>query len=307
MFLSSSSMSVLATEEDAKHCYNFANKEKERKFYSIALPFEGGIQLHYENFRIGRVSSGFVVLVIFCMLSFLRGLFISFTQYESIWLVRIVLIMRNVVCWAGLYLSYKIFYARVKPDSASREEFGNYVSTVTNLSNFVIVVFALGNGLIYAWKSSLGSCVDVNDNRTHLKNSDLLHFDCNTGYEVGSTSTSSLIILLLGNIFLVATLRCHSYWAAAASYVVTAISVLAAAAVSRSPLISTPAVFVALYSICMYNSMESNSLTMFKALLDLESTNRVKTAELKHFIGNVAHDLKVRMGVRRLLFDFLLM
>jgi hypothetical protein len=291
-------MNVQANEEDAKRCYNFAsfaNKEKEikvTKFYSIGQPFEEGVQLHYENFRIGRVSSGFVVLVIFCIISFLYTLFISFTDYENIWIVRVGIIFRNVISWVGLFISYKIFYARVQPDCASREEFSKYVYTVTNLSNFLIVAFAVGNGLFFVWKSSLGSCLDVNGN---LKNDDAFKLDCNTGYEVGYVPIASLIVLLFGNVFLVATLRCHSYWAALINYVVTVISVFVGVALSPSPLASTPAIFVSLYCIFVYNSMESNALTMFKALLDLESTNRVKTAELKHFIGNVAHDLKVKM------------
>jgi hypothetical protein len=290
LFLPSSPMSMQATEEDAKRCYNFASFTK---FHGIGQPFEEGVQLHYENFRIGRVSSGFATLGIFCLISFFYALFLSFARYENIWFVRIVMIWRNVINWVGLYIFYKIFYARVQPDSASREEFSKYVSTVTNLSNFLIVAFALGNGLIYVWKSSLGSCLDVNG--SDLKNNDVFNLDCNTGYEIGATPTIAMQILLVGNVFLVATLRCHSYWAALMSYVVTVVSVFAAAAVSSSPLTSVSTILVALYSIFVYNSMESNALTMFKALLDLESTNRIKTAELKHFIGNVAHDLKVTM------------
>jgi adenylate cyclase len=41
------------------------------------------------------------------------------------------------------------------------------------------------------------------------------------------------------------------------------------------------------------NGMENNNLMMFTTLLQLESTNRIKTTELKQFVGNVAHDLKV--------------
>jgi hypothetical protein len=49
----------------------------------------------------------------------------------------------------------------------------------------------------------------------------------------------------------------------------------------------------AIFTILIYERLDQNSLLAFRLLLDLEKTNRIQTAELKNFIGNVAHDLKV--------------
>ena len=294
MFLPSSSVSVKPTEEDAEKCYTFANNMERGKFYHQS--FEEGVKRHYENFRIERVSSGFTVMVAFGSINFSNTLYASLSKYDDIWLMRIVQMVRVIICCVGIYTNYKIFYGRVKPNTtASREEFGNYVSTVTSLSNFIIIAFALVNGVAYAWRSSLGSCLVDGEAIELRKNNDYFSFDCNAGYEMGGTPGDSLLILLVGNLFLIATLRCHYYWAAFVSYVVTIVSVIVAAAVSPAPLTSSLIVLCSLYLISMYNDMENNSLTMFNALLALESTNRVKTTELKQFIGNVAHDLKVRL------------
>ena len=103
-----------------------------------------------------------------------------------------------------------------------------------------------------------------------------------------------MIVLLIGNIFMVCILRSHSHWAAWVNYIITCISVFAAAALSNDTQTSGPVIFATLLTIIVYKDIEYNSLTVFKALLSLEFTNREKTTELKQFIGNVAHDLKVR-------------
>jgi hypothetical protein len=77
--------------------------------------------------------------------------------------------------------------------------------------------------------------------------------------------------------------------------------VIAGAALSPSPTQSIPAILLALLSILIYVSMENNTVMMFTALLELSSTSRVKTAELKQFVGNVAHDLKVIKGTRKVI------
>lgn len=275
------------TEEDFKSCRESYSKQKEG--VSLGQSFDEGIQLHYANFRIDSVSYGCLVLLIFNCPLFVYGLLLSFLQNE-IWLMRMCMIARCCLCCVGIFLVNKVFLAKVHPDNKNRRAFCNYVRVVTSLSNFLIVSFSLVNGVEYAWRSSRGSCLDDQDNTRYGYLSNL---GCNPSYEAGSTPTDSLIMLLFGNICLVAALRCHSYWASCLSYIIAAICTAIAAAVCRSPITSLPAMFFATYSIVIYNGMEMNSLLMFKAFLSFESTNRVKTAEMKHFIGNVAHDIKV--------------
>ena len=297
MFLPTYSMSVQPTEEDAKRCYSFANKEQTTTLYPSSQYFEDDVQRHYENFRINRVSFGFALMAFCASFNSLSGLYVAFYKYEDILLMRMAMIARNIVVCVAWYTSYKIFYAREHP--ANGEQFKKYVSTVTNLSNFLIISYALVNGIVCVWKSSLGSCLDENGDMRHT---DYFQLDCNPAYEVRGTPSDIFILLFIGNIFMVATLRCHSFWAVWISYAVVAVSVYTGAALSLSALTSIPQIFFVTFSIILYNGMEHNSLTMFTALLELEATNRVKTAEMKHFIGNVAHDLQVcRMNISLLL------
>ena len=250
MFLPSSSMKVQPTEDDAEKCYLFANNENKTKFCGISFgigvgighSFEEGVRRHYENFRIEGVSSGYTIIALFAFINYLAALHSSFYYYDGIWCMRILLIARTFVSAVGLYTSYKIFNAKVKPGHASGGHFGKYVSTVTNLSNFVIIGAALVNGGSYAWKSSLGSCFFHIDG-TEDAHKDYYFFDCNPAYELGSTATDAYMVMLLGNIFLVASLRCHSYWAAWVNYMITLISVIIATAVSQNPWTSIPVIF----------------------------------------------------------------
>lgn len=294
MFLpsSSSSMKLTHTEEDAKRCAVFVD-QKELNFFSLGRSFEEGIQRHYENFRIERVSHYNAVLLLFCFVYFLNHLVISLSWYEGVWFIRIASILRLVMVLVGLFLHYKIFYDRVYADTSSREEFHSYVASVTAASNFCVIATALINGAVYTWMSSLGSCLHETTTLYTIGMEEYTSLDCNPFYELGMTHFESMMTLILGNIFMIAVLRSHSYWAARISYVITVICSIAAAAVSRVPFTSLPVLFAAAFALCVYKNMEFHSLSMFEALLDLEASNRVKTAELKQFIGNVAHDLKV--------------
>jgi hypothetical protein len=296
MFLPSSSpLGVSPTEEDALSSSNFmSNRNTRKNFYNGGRSFEEeGVQFYYENFRIEIVSSSIIFILILSILNFIHGLAISFILYEGVWLMRAAMVIRNIICCVALYTFYKIFHMRVRPESSTREEFQRYVSSVVRLSNFVVIAFALVNGFVYAWKSSLGSCLTIEDNHAVISNENYYYLNCNPSYEIGSTPTDAMVLLLVGNILIIATLRSHSYWAAWVSYAVTLVFVIVGAAVSQAPLTSTSTVFLALFSIFIYNGMENNTFTMFTALLELSSTSRIKTAELKQFVGNVAHDLKV--------------
>ena len=147
--------------------------------------------------------------------------------------------------------------------------------------------------MAHVWKASLGPCLVFDSEGNQIETNDLYFYDCNPSHSIGTTPTDTMIMLVFGNILCITTLRSHSYWAAWINYSVTVVSVVFAAALSRHPFIAFPEFSAALFSILVYNLMESNSISLFRTMLELEATNRVKTAELKHFIGNVAHDLKV--------------
>jgi hypothetical protein len=290
-------MSVTPTEDDARNSSNFIYKQNiAAKNMFTGRCFgddEEGIQFYYENFRIEIVSSSTIFILILSIINFIHGTVSAFWSYEEIWLMRAAMVIRNIICVVALYTFYKIFYVRVRPESSTRKEFHRYVSSVVRLSNFIVISFALVNGFVYAWKSSLGSCLVVEDNRVTVNNDDFYFLNCNPSYEIGSTPTDSMVLLLVGNILIIATLRSHSYWAAWVTYLVTITFVIAGAALSPSPRQSVPSILLAFLSIFIYIGMENNTFMMFTALLELSSTSRVKTAELKQFVGNVAHDLKV--------------
>ena len=292
---SSSPLSVKPTEEDAHCSSKFIKSRLTDHNIFTGLTFEEvGIQFYYENFRIDIVSRTTIPLVLLTFVIFIHVFFVSFKTYDNtIWVMRAAMMMRCVVYIAALYVVYKIFCRRVRPESSTRKEFHQYVSSVVRLSNFVVVTFALVNGFVYAWKSSLGSCLVIDDNQVTVDETDYYFLNCNTAYEIGSSPTEPMLLLLVGNILIVATLRSHSFWAAWLNYIVTLMFVITGAALSPSPSQSAPAIFLALLSIFIYISMENNTVMMFTALLELSSTSRVKTAELKQFVGNVAHDLKV--------------
>jgi hypothetical protein len=280
------------TEDDARNCYKFTNKYTKADAVDNTLPFshrppfeDESVQLHYENFRITSVSRFILVIWIMCLVVSIQGLLVAFS-YSNVWLMRTAMTLRVLISLLAFVNYYKIFYA-------SRQDFHQYVSFVTNSSNFIIISSAVVNGMVYAWTSSLGSCLNVNANTTEIEKSDHYSVDCNPSYEMGGTPVNPMLILIVGNVLLVTILRCHSRWAARVSYVVMCLSVIAAAVLSPDFMNSFIVIFTALVTIAIYNDVEVNSLTMFKALLDLESTNRIKTIELKQFIGNVAHDLKV--------------
>ncbi len=110
---------------------------------------------------------------------------------------------------------------------------------------------------------------------------------------LGGTSPSDFLMLLLGNIFTITTLRCHSLYASRVSYIITCICTIAAAAVSPSPQQSFFNIVMSFMVLFIYQSFEDSTQTMFSALLDVETTKRKQTIQLKQFIGNVAHDMKV--------------
>ena len=288
----------MAVEEDAMIYYMYqwayeSNSSLLKIFIGNNVPFKDkNTQYHYENFRIKNVSKMILAILIPCFLLYLYGCVILFTKYERVWFMRTILITREVIVVLALYNYYKIFYARVSLE-AEQSEFRKYVGSVTALSNFIIVTSGLVNGAAYAWKSSLGSCFVKNED-LELEVIDPYYYNCNPSFENGGTPVNSMLLLVVGNILLIVTLRCHSSWAARVNYFFTLMSCVVAAALSPDFGHSIVIIIFASLTIVIYESIDTNSLTVFKALLDLESTKRIQTKELKYFIGNVAHDLKVR-------------
>ena len=115
----------------------------------------------------------------------------------------------------------------------------------------------------------------------------------NYTFSPGGTSPTDFLVLLLGNIFAITTLRCHSLYASRVSYVITCICTIVASAVSPLPYQSFFNIAMSFMVIFIYQSVEDSTQTMFTALLDVETTKRKQTIQLKQFIGNVAHDMKV--------------
>jgi hypothetical protein len=287
---------VPPTEEDAHRCASFANKDNKRmSFRAGSAPFDECIQLYYENFRIEIVSPSLTIIAFFSFLFFVYGCFVSLVsyEYEDVMVMKVVFFSRVVVSLVDFFTLYKIFYGRVYPETSSREDFKIYVKSIVRLSNFIVIATAVMNGVAFAWKSSLGSCLHFSEDGTATKNEEMYTLHCNPSYESGSPSYDTMLLLFAGNIFVIGLLRSHSYWAACVSYVVTLSCAIAGAVVSGVPVNSSSALFCSIFAIFLINGIESNTMTMFSALLELESTNRVKTTELKQFVGNVAHDLKV--------------
>jgi len=206
--------------------------------------------------------------------------------------MRVILSLRMAISLLALYNYYEIFHARVS-HLEEKTVFYRYVRYVTGLSDFIIVSFTLVNCAAYVWESSRGSCLSIKDNEASADSHNAFFLHCNPSYEIGGTPMNSMILLLVGNIFVVTTLRCHSSWSARVSYFATCISTVVAALVSPDFKQSYLVMLSSIFAIVIYEDIENNSLVMFKALLDLETTKRIQMKELKIFIGNVAHDLKV--------------
>ena len=139
MFLpADSEFRVIPTEDDAKRCSSFSRRDDEntRSFQ------EEGIQRYYEYFQIQRTSRSMGIIIFVLFIVFSMGLHISFTKFEGIWVIRVVLIIRLLLCIIGCYIYFKIFHARVHPHESSREEFQRYVAQVTALSNFIVITLA---------------------------------------------------------------------------------------------------------------------------------------------------------------------
>jgi hypothetical protein len=139
MFLPAESLRVILTEEDAKRCSRFSVwGVEDNRFFK-----DGNVQRYYEFFQIQRTSRSFMLLVLFgLLLIFSFGLLASFTTYGDVWVMRVVLIIRVLLCIIGCYIYFKIFHARVHPHESSREEFQRYVAQVTALSNFIVITLA---------------------------------------------------------------------------------------------------------------------------------------------------------------------
>lgn len=297
---------IVATEEDALNCYNYYHKKVSHKstqstcFGNELIFKDENVRWHYDNFRILNVSAYHSIIWFSQFLLYSFGLLVLFTEYtHDLWFMRTIVSLRLIIVCIALFTYHKIFYKakthKYGNDPALKQSFQRYVKDVTSLSNFIVIAISIVNGAAYVWKSSLGSCLyfDETTQKNEVKNSDTYYYDCNPHFETGGTPINSMVLLLIGNIFVIITLRCHSPWAARMNYFLTCAACIAAASLSPDPGLSTLVILSAFLTVVIYDGVESNSMAVFSALLDLESSKRVSTSELKHFIGNVAHDLKV--------------
>lgn len=298
-----------ATEEDAMKCYMHRQRRDHsestlqlvlRTFLGNNNPFNNeNIQRHYEHFRIRNISKKQAAVWIISIVLFTYYCIDLFFFYErNLWFMRVVISLRLSFCILALYNLYKVSYGGVSHD-ADQKDFYSYVNSVTNISNFIVISFALANGASYVWLSSRGSCLVFNSNTGlyEVDDGDLYLYDCNPSFETGGTPLTPMLSLIVGNIFIVLVLRCHSSWAARISYFVACMAAIAAAFVSPDASQSFTVILVAFMSVFIYDGIENESLRVFEALLDLETSKRVQMREMKHFIGNVAHDLKVQKHV----------
>jgi hypothetical protein len=271
------------TKEDARHCYDSCSNAFETSFA------DANIQAHYENYRIQGLTVDILLLwtAIMAMLTAdsTFGLYLLQTQYdaEDVIVVNIVLIGRVILGCMAMYVIFRI--SKALPADISLADLRQHTFVITSLTNAIIVGFSLVNGLMLCFQATKGSCEDAEEQHGF--------YDCNDSYETGGIPNGAVIYLFMTNIFIVTTLRCHHCWATRTSCVITILSIIVATFFTSKPVQSLLIILFACSIVVSARVLEKVSYTSFLAMLNLEMTKRDEAGELKHFIGNVAHDLKV--------------
>ena len=247
------------------------------------------IQKYYEHYRIHLVTFGVVVvwlLVVACIIvTSSLSLFVLHTKYDHpLPVVQVVMILRILLGCLALFVCYKI--SRGVPTDKTNGQFAVCSSCITKLTNALIIGFPLVNGLMLCWLASQGSCEEASERH--------FFFNCNTSYESGGVPNEAALFLITTNLFIISTLRCYSYWAILTCFVITIASTVVASLLSPNVSQSIVVVVAAFVTVIVGRGLEVNTYTMFKTLLDFQKIKRHQARELKHFIGNVAHDLRVR-------------
>jgi hypothetical protein len=271
-----------SSEKDAEHCYANISHKFETSFS------DRNIQFHYEQFRVKCVTSDIVIMwlcvVAFVSVNSIGALYILATKYDStLYIVQLVQVGRIALCLLAAFVCIKIVMG--VSSAASKQEQHRYTFLITKLTNIIIIGFPVVNGLMLCWRASKGPCED-SDQISHT-------FHCNESYESGGVPTSDAIFLLMFTTFNITTLRCHNYWAVQICYAVTIVSAAVSVYLTPEPMKSLILLLSSVMIVIIGRGLEINTFTLFSTLLNLETSQRNQTRELKQFIGNVAHDLKV--------------
>lgn len=264
----------LATKEDASNCYaNMSVMDFDTKFANPA------IQLHYEQFRMQLVTIGTILFWLLVVLSVLVdssvGLFFLETQYStSLHLVRVVLICRILLSLVGIFLCLKIFRVSSARKNMNKE---SDRAIITQLTNVLLLGVPLVNGLLLCWLVSRDSCHEQElENNTYY-----MHYNCNTN-ATGGVPLAATLTLFLSNLFIVATLRSYTYRVLQTSFLLNFISAITAIVLSPTPSESLIVLVAAVLTAVMGYSQETYAYSMFKALLDGETTKRLHSTEMQH-------------------------
>jgi hypothetical protein len=186
------------TEEDAKNCCGSYINVFQTSFS------DANVQTHYEQFRIQSVTCGMLWLW-FCVVLLLNssssfGLYLLYTKYkETLFIVNIVLTGRIILACMAFYVCYRV--TRCVPTDASMTDLRKQTSIITNLTNAIIIGLPLVNGLMLCYKATRGGCEDF-DERYGF-------YDCNEAYDTGGVPSAGALYLMMFNIFIITTLRCH--------------------------------------------------------------------------------------------------
>jgi hypothetical protein len=284
------------TEEDAKNCYTKSPQYRDIYFSDT------NIQKYYEKFRIDSVTLWtivpWLVLSVFLVANALGGIFVIINNYPSEILLQKCLIIARIIVCILIILNCGLIMKGVKKNSSQADLF-SYISLVTNLTNTIMVASSFVNAVVLISRSLLGDCGEHDYDHIY-------YLDCNDSHEYGGMPQAPFLLLVMGNIFLVTTFKCHHYWAVLLSYFIVVVGCIASIAVSPNPVKSLVPGALTLFLFSFYRELETSTYFMFRTMLNLEANKRSQILEMKHFIGNVAHDLKTPLHGLAMSLDMIL-
>ena len=250
-------------EEDATKCHLDCIDEFTSVPYHTHF-VEDKIQREYEIFRMKLVTLSSKLLWLFLGTAIVLDCFTHLINIHDqkdtpvFNVLYFVLVGRILLGFITLFVSVTML----------RQSTCIHWSRITFLINVMMIGFPVVNGLLLCWESSLETTDD------HLR----------------ITSAFYLIVL---NLIMIITLRSFSYWALYMSCGLTVVASLGATILSVRHSEYIMVVVSAVATTVVAYAVERDTYTMFKALLNFEESKRLRSSEMKYFIGNVAHDMKV--------------
>jgi p-aminobenzoyl-glutamate transporter AbgT len=212
-------------EEDAKHCCDYKMSESNLRivthYWGRYKYFENeNIQRCFESFQINGISKLQVLVWVVYFLIYGIVLISSIVTGEESAnnFQKTCQGLRVIIIILALFNYYKIFIGRVT-HKASQKEFHDYVNFVTKLSNFIVIAFAVVNGMDYVTRSNLGTCFVVNSETGERELGSplqLFFFNCNPQVRVALFFICIVYIvhavcLILISSLLLCLLSCHIY------------------------------------------------------------------------------------------------